>query len=175
MNEIVKKNGISFGLISGLISVVITTLIYVINLEYFTKWWIGVVTILISIILSIMLMITTKKQLKEDFPFKSAFTTYFIYTLIGTSIGVIFNIILFNLIDPAAKDTLRELTTKFTIEMMEKFGAPREAINEALKGIKTQDQFGISSQIKGLFFTIAFSCIWGLILSAIFKSEKRQF
>jgi hypothetical protein len=172
MNEIVKKNGITFGLISGLISVLITASIYAINLEFFTKWWLGIITIAISLTLSIMLMVKTKKEVKEEFTFKNAFTTYFIYTVIGILISVIFNIVLFNFIDTDAKETIKELTIRFSMEIMERFNTPKEIMVESLKNMETQDQFGIASQIKGLFFSIAISSVFGLILAAIFKSKN---
>jgi hypothetical protein len=172
MNEIVKKNGITFGLISGLISVLITTLVYTINLELFTKWWLGIITIAISLTLSIMLMVKTKKEVKDQFTFKNAFTTYFIYTVIGILISVLFNIVLFNFIDTEAKETIKELTIRFSMEIMEKFNTPKEIMKESLKQMEAEDQFGIASQIKGLFFSIAFSAVFGLILAAIFKSKN---
>lgn len=175
MNEIIKKNAINFGLISGLISVLITAIIYAIDLKYFTEWWVGILSIVISLFLSIYLMIKTRKDLNSDFPFKTAFTTYFFYTVIGLTIMTLFNIILFNFIDPEAKETIREHLIKFTVDFMEKFNTPREAIKEAVKGLKEKDQYSIGSQIQGLFTSIIFSSIFGLILAAFFKSEKRQF
>ncbi|GEC77874.1 DUF4199 domain-containing protein [Flavobacterium aquatile] len=174
MNAIVKKNGVTFGIISGLISILLTTFIYVINLEFFTKWWLGLLTIAISLTLSIILMVKTKKEVKDEFTFKNAFTTYFIYTLIGIFISVLFNVLLFNFIDPAAKETIKDLTLKFTVELMESFGTPREAINETIEKLQNQDQFGVLEQFKGMFFTIAISCVFGLILAAIFKTKRRE-
>lgn len=175
MNPIIKKNAVNFGIISGLVSVAITTIIYVVDLAYFTKWWIGVISIVISLFLSIYLLIKTRKELNGDFPFKTAFTTYFIYTVIGFSIATLFNIILFNFIDPEAKEIIKEHLIKFTVDIMEKFNSPRQAIKEAVKQMKEQDQYSIGSQIQGLFTGIVISSLFGLILAAFFKSEKRQF
>jgi Flp pilus assembly pilin Flp len=41
MNEIIKKNGIKFGVIAGAIAVLITAGIYIIDLKLFTAWWLG--------------------------------------------------------------------------------------------------------------------------------------
>ena len=83
----------------------------------------------------------TKKELKGIFPFKEAFTTYFISAVIGILISMVFNIILFNFIDPAAKDTIKELTIKYAVEMMQKFNAPAASINQAIKDMQANDQF----------------------------------
>ena len=78
---------------------------------------------------------------------------------------------MFNFIDPAAKDTIKELTIKYTAEMLQKFGTPTSEINKAISGIEKNDQFGIVEQLKGSIFGILFSSIFGLILAAIFKSK----
>ena len=171
MNEIIKKNGISFGIITGVVSALITTAIYSIDLNLFTKWWLGIIIFIIYITIGIILLSKTKKELKGIFTFKQAFTTYFISAIIGIAISVTFNIILFNFIDPAAKDTIKELTIKYTAEMLQKFGTPTSEINKAISGIEKNDQFGIVEQLKGSIFGILFSSIFGLILAAIFKSK----
>jgi hypothetical protein len=49
------------------------------------------------------------------FSFKT-FTTYFISALIGLVLSVCFNMLLFNVIDPGAKDTMK-LTIKYMVAM----------------------------------------------------------
>lgn len=172
MNEIIKKNGIQFGIITGVISILITTLVYIINLELFTSTWVGLLSIAIFIGIGVYLLSKTKKDLGGVFSFKDAFTTYFVSAVIGILISVAFNIVLFNLIDPGAKETIKELTIKYMAETMQKFGAPSSAIKEAIKGLETQDQFSIGNLLKGSVFNILFSAIFGLILAAIFKSKS---
>lgn len=171
MNEISKKNGLMFGTVIGLISVLTTALIYSIDLKLFTSWWIGVLNILIYISISIYLLVKTRKDLNGEFPFKSAFTTYFIATVIGILISTTFNIVLFNFIDPGAKDTIKELTIKFAVEMMQKFNTPTEAVNQAIKDMQANDQFAIAQLLKGAVYSILFSSVFGLLLAAIFKSK----
>ena len=172
MNEIVKKNGITYGIITGVVSVLITTLIYTIDLKLFTSWWVGVLSIIAYIVIGSILLSKTKKELKGVFPFKEAFTTYFISAVIGIIISVAFNIVLFNFIDPSAKETIKELTIQYAVEMLEKFGTPSSAINEAVKEMEKSDQFSTFELLKGSIFSIAFSAVFGLILAAIFKSKN---
>ncbi|MEZ0131134.1 DUF4199 domain-containing protein, partial [Flavobacterium sp. LBUM151] len=66
---------------------------------------------------------TFKKNLRTLAPqFKDAFTTYFIAAVTGILISTLFNILLFNVIDPGAKDTLSEIMIKYTVGMLQKFG-----------------------------------------------------
>ncbi|MNR98393.1 hypothetical protein D3C72_295960 [compost metagenome] len=171
INEIIKRNGITFGIITGISSVLLTTIIYSIDLELFTAWWNSVINFAIYIVIAIILLTKTKRELNGIFPFKDAFTTYFISAVIGILISVSFNIILFNFIDPAAKDTIKEITIKYMISTLEKFGTPASAINEAIAKLKENDQFSIMEQLKGSIFSILFSAIFGLLMAAFFKSK----
>jgi uncharacterized membrane protein len=171
INEVIKKNGITFGITIGIVSALITATIYSINLNLFLSWWVGSISILIYLILGIVLLSKTKKELNGVFPFKDAFTTYFIAVVIGILISTFFNIILFNFIDPSAKDTLNELMTKYTVSMMQKFGTPASAINEAIAKLKESSPYSIPELLKGSIFSIVFSSIFGLIMAAFFKSK----
>lgn len=172
MNEIIKKNGVTFGIILGLFSVLFTTAIYVIDLKLFTSWWIGLFSIAVAIVIGIALELKTKKQLNGVFPFKDAFTVYFIAALVGTVVSTVYNYILFNIIDPGAKETLKEITMKYTSEMMEKFGAQAEQINEAMKKVAETDNYSIGNMLFGLAIALVLQAIFGLILAAIFKSKS---
>jgi hypothetical protein len=174
MNEIIKKNGISYGIITGVVSALITTLIYSIDLKLFTSMWVGFASIAIYITIGVVLLSKTKKELKGVFPFKDAFTTYFISAVVGILISVVFNIILFNFIDPSAKESIKELSIKYAVEMMEKFNTPSSAINEAVKKLQENDQFSIIELLKGSVFSIVFSALFGLLLALIFKSKPSQ-
>ncbi|PDS24156.1 DUF4199 domain-containing protein [Flavobacterium branchiophilum] len=171
MDERIKKNGITFGILSGLFSVLMTTIIYVVNTNWFTSWWAGVFGFTVSIIIGIVLLSKTQKEFKGDYSFKSAFTTFFICSLVSIFIAVIFNIILFNFIDPELKITLKQNIMKMTVETMQKFGARSSDINEAIKKMKESDQFSVIEQLKGTFFSIIIYSIIGLILAAFFKNK----
>jgi hypothetical protein len=56
MNEIIKKNGITFGIILGLFSIIFTTSIYVIDLQLFTSWWFGLVGFIFTIVIGFILV-----------------------------------------------------------------------------------------------------------------------
>jgi hypothetical protein len=174
MNEIIKKNGVSFGVFSGITSVLITSIIYAIDINLFTSLLLGISLIIFYLVLGIYFVNKTKKDLKGIINFKEAFTVYFISAVIGILISTSFNIILFNYIDPSAKGTIQELTIKSTVNMMRKFDAPASEVNKAILRIKESDQFSIAGALKGSVFSILFSAFLGLILAAIFKSKPSE-
>lgn len=175
MNEIIKKNGINFGIITGIVSVLITSSIYIIDLSLMTKWWLAIIILVVYIVIGSVMLSKTKKDLGGFLSFKEGFTTYFISALIGIAISVIFNILLFNVIDPEAAIALKEMTLESTAEMMKKFGAPSSEIKKTIEKLKDYEQFSAIEQLKGSIWSIVGSAIFGLILAAIFKKDKPVF
>ncbi|MBZ4037693.1 DUF4199 domain-containing protein [Flavobacterium sp. 17A] len=174
INEVIKKNGITYGVMIGIASALVTATIYAVDLNLFTAWWMGILGIAISLTISIILLSKTKKELNGVFTFKDAFTTYFIASVIGILISTTFNIVLFNVIDPGAKDTLNEIMIKYTVGMMQKFGTPASAINEAVAKMKESSPYSTFELLKGSVFAIVISAIFGLIFAAFFKSKSTQ-
>lgn len=172
MNEIIKKNGITFGIILGLFSVLFTTAVYAIDIKLFTSWWIGLFSIAVSITIGVVLVSKTKRQLNGVYPFKDVFTTYFIAALIGSFISTFYNYLLFNIIDPSAKETIKEITLKYTADMMEKMGAQSAQVNETMQKLAETDNYSLGNMLFGLAVVLVFQAIFGLILAAIFKSKS---
>jgi hypothetical protein len=174
INEIIKRNGLSYGVVTGVILSLITAGIYAIDISLFIAWWTNLLTFSVYIIIPLILLSKTKKELNGVFVFKDAFTTYFICALIGILISVAFKIILFNFIDPSIKDSLLDLTVKYLISTSEKFGVPLATLNEMIGKLKETDPFSVVEQLKGSIFTLFFCGILGLIMAVFFKSKPSQ-
>ncbi|WP_339889933.1 DUF4199 domain-containing protein [uncultured Flavobacterium sp.] len=174
MNEIIKKNGITFGIIGGLISIAITLYAYLIDLTIFGSLWLLLFIVILYIVINIILLSKTKKELNNSFSFKEAFTTFFISMVISVVMSVLFNIILFNLIDLELAEKVKQVAMESTSSLMKKFGAPTSEIIKAVKEIEESDNYSIGKQIQGLFMNIVVSSIFGLIFAAIFKSKPKE-
>ncbi|KAF2513714.1 DUF4199 domain-containing protein [Flavobacterium zhairuonense] len=174
INEVIKKNGITYGIVLGVILALITASLYSIDLKLFVSGWIGALSFVIYLVIGILLLTKTKKEINGLFSFKDAFTTYFITTLIALLISTFFSILLFNVIDPGAKETIGEYLIKYMAETLQKFGTPASAINEALDKMRETSPFSTLEQLKGLAFSLALYSILGLILAAFFKSKTTQ-
>ncbi|WP_339837964.1 DUF4199 domain-containing protein [uncultured Flavobacterium sp.] len=174
MNEIIKKNGITFGIIGGLLSIATTLYAYLIDLTIFGSLWLLLFIVVIYIVLNIILLTKTKKELNNSFSFKEAFTTFFISMVIGVVMSVVFNIILFNLIDLELAEKVKQVAMESTSNLMKKFGAPTSEIIKAVKEIEKSDNYSVGKQIQGLFMNIVISSIFGLIFAAIFKSKPKD-
>ncbi|CAC9974142.1 DUF4199 domain-containing protein [Flavobacterium sp. WLB] len=173
INEVIKKNGVTYGIALGVILALITASIYAIDLKLFVSGWIGGLSFVIYLVVGILLLTKTKKEI-GFFSFKDAFTTFFIATITALAISTLFSVILFNVIDPEAKETVNQLLIKYMAETLQKFGTPASAINEALAKMKENSPFSTTEQLKALVFSIVGYSILGLILAAFFKSKSTQ-
>jgi hypothetical protein len=172
INEIIKRNGVTYGVVTGVVLSFITAMIYAIDIALFIAWWTNLITFSVYIIIPILLLSKTKKELNGVLVFKDAFTTYFICALVGILIAVAFKIILFNFIDPSLKDSLLDLTVRYLISTSEKFGVPSTTLNEMIDKLKQTDPFSVVEQLKGSVFTLFFCGVLGLIMAALFKSKS---
>lgn len=172
MDEVIKKNGVTGGILLGIISVLITTLVYVFDIELFASFKLMGILIVINIVFYCVLLAKTKKQLNGEFTFKQAFTTFFIAAALSMAISTVFNFLLFNVIDPAAKETLKDITIRATRDMMERFGAPESEMEKTLSDLEETDNYSIANLVKGFFIGLVFSSIFGLLFALIFKSRK---
>ncbi|MCG9972656.1 DUF4199 domain-containing protein [Christiangramia crocea] len=172
MEKPAKKISTSYGVYLGLSLILIVVLAYAFDLSLFTKWWFGVSLLAFVVIMASMATSKAKKVSTSLFKFKDAFGAYFLTVFLGTLISLFFGIILFNVIDPEAAETLTELTIETTRDMMEGFGAPEAQINEALQKMQEENQYSLINQLKGYGFQLILYALIGLIVALIFKEKE---
>lgn len=172
--EALRKNSVNYGLILGLILVVLSTISYAVDLTLFTKPWFGISFMVIIIIFGALAAVKGKKIAGGFLSFKDAFVAYFIAVIIGLVISTLFSIVLFNLIDPEAKAVISENVIKYTVDMMQNFGAKAADINKVIADMKKTDSFGPGGQLQGLLFNVIIYSIIGLITALVIKKDRPQ-
>jgi hypothetical protein len=63
INEVIKKNGVTYGIILGVILALITATIYAVDLKLFVSGWIGGLSFVIYLVVGILLLTKQKKRL----------------------------------------------------------------------------------------------------------------
>ena len=169
-----RKNALNYGFFLGLTMIILTTVIYAVDLNLFTSSWIGIINLLIITGFGAYSAIKHKKSNAGFITFKEAFTCFFITVIMGVFLSTIYMIVLFNYIDPEAKAIIAENVTKYTVELMEKFGAKAGDINKIAEEMQKADSYGPFGQLKGLLFNIIIYSIIGLITALIVKRERPQ-
>ncbi len=168
----IKKSAVNYGLILGAVLALMTTLMYVLNTELFTKWWIGILSFLVVIVIAIVSVAKAKGILSGVISFKEAFTVSFITVAIGSLISTFVGILIFNILDPDLAAFLQEKTLEMTAEFLQKMGTPQVEIDKQMAKMADQDNFAILSQLKNYVFGLAFMSVIGLLVALIFKTKN---
>jgi len=167
-----KKSAVTYGFILGAVLALMTTLMYVLNTDLFTKWWIGILSFLVVIVIAIVSVAKAKGILNGVISFKEAFTVYFITVAIGSLISTLVGILIFNILDPDLAAFLQEKTLEMTAEFLQKMGTPQVEIDKQMAKMADQDNFAILSQLKNYVFGLAFMSVIGLLVALIFKTKN---
>jgi hypothetical protein len=139
----------------------------------FKYWWLGILyQWILPIGLAIYAVAKAKQSLDGFISFKGALGTSVIGLILGTAVVVLFNTLMYNVVDPDFKDMMEEKTIEFTVQFMERMGADKSQISEGVSQLKERDQFGFKAQIMGLTFISIYYLVIGLIVAAAMKKDE---
>lgn len=171
MEKSLRSSAVQYGLYIGLILSAVTIVAYAVDLELLTKWWLGIVLFLVIIVIGIVSTAKARSLLNGFISFKQAFTAWFTTIVVGILISTVVNILLFNVIDPEAAEIIKQNTIEATVSMMENFGTPQEAIDQAVIEIENTNQFAVGNLLKSLAWQFLFYAVIGLIVALIMKKK----
>lgn len=165
------------GLIASVIGIIYTLIAYFIGPEAFTSY---IFMFLIAIGILVYFILSLKKvrsSLGANFTFGNAFFNFMVMVVIYTVISQIFNYLLIYVIDPEFGVAMTDAIIEKTVGMMEGFGAPEQAIAEAITEMEVafEDQTTISGMLLGILKYLGFMAVVGLIVAAIMKNKKEVF
>ena len=174
MEPTTKSTAINNGLYLGAILSLVSVIIYAVNLDLFTEWWLGIILFVVVVVYGVISAVKSRTILNGFISFKQAFTSYFITVAIGTLIATIVGIAIFTYIDPEAATYLNEQILLVTKQTMERFGMPQEAMEAALEEAATKDNFSLGMQSQAFVFRLAFYAVVGLIVALIVKKTNNK-
>jgi hypothetical protein len=165
------------GLIASAIGILYTLVAYFIGIEAFTNFLFPIL-IVIGILVYIILSVKKIKSFQGgNLTFASAFVNFMVMVGIYTIITQLFNYLLINIIDPEFGVAMADAIIEKTVNMMEGFGTPEQAIVKAIEDMEVafEDQATISGMLLGVLKYLGFMAVIGLIVAAIMKSKKEVF
>jgi len=166
---------IKYSIILALISIIITTLIYIIDETMMVKWWFGLISLAISFALLIYFGMAIRNEAGGYMKFKTAFTLIFLIVFFSTIISSAYNLVLHTVIDPDLGTRLTEALIEQQTQILERFGVPEDQMDQALNQIREQDNFSLSSILKSSgIASIVGALIMGLIVGAIIKKKEPE-
>lgn len=172
MEKSSKKLATSYGLYLGIALILITVLIYAFDISLMTEWYLMVVNFILILVLATMAVKKAKSMSDSLFTFKDAFSAYFLTIFLGLLIATVFSLLLFNVVDPEAAETLKELTMEKQAEMFENFGMPEAQINEAMAKMQEENTFSIKNVAISFASQLVFFSIVGLIVALVFREKE---
>jgi len=182
MNILLKRNGIVFGVILGILLALPTIIAYSVDINYLVNDLMFPIIILMVIIVGIICISFAKKKLQGIIGFKEAFSTYLIMLVVSVLIFNSFNFLLFNVIDKPFQEVVKEKTIEnINVKFQEVKDNPdiseedlntyQERTTNTIQQIKEENLYSITALFKGFATYIALFSIFGLLLSMILKSK----
>lgn len=170
------KAGLNSGVILGVLSVVITFVVYFINPVTLVSGMFGIIVLIVFFAVLIYLGIQYRKSLGGFMEFGPAFNFSFIALVVAGLISQVGSALLYNVVDPALPGVLTEQTLENTVAMMEKFGAADALSSDQLDKMRadTAANFTFMGQVKTFGIALIVYAIIALILGAILKKRDKS-
>jgi|GEM_PF-1709635 hypothetical protein len=179
MNEIIKKNGINFGIILGVIGIVSQMTVYALggiskenailnSIIQFIFW-------AAYLIVRIIQCNNVKKEFNGYISLKELFTTLTVTITIGILISQLFTFVFNNFIDAEYGTAMNDFMNEQQIMAQNAMKSFTKVSSEDLKEIANTNNFSILNILQGTLVAFLISSIMNLILAAIFKKDKPVF
>lgn len=170
------KAGLNSGLILGILSVVITFIVYFINPATLVSGWYGFVMLVVFFGALIYFGIQYRKSRGGYMDFGPAFSFSFIALLVAGLISQLGSALLYNVIDPALPGILVEESMDNAIAMMERFGAADSLSSDQIDEMRdnASSNFTILGQSKTFGISLFIYAFISLILGAIIKKRDKS-
>lgn len=179
MNEIIKKNGINFGIIIGIVGILSQLTVYLLGgitkENAITGSIIQVVFWLAYLVIRIIQCSNTKKEMNGLITFKEVFTTLTITVTIGILISQTFTFLLNNYIDVEYGEAMNTFMNEQQIVAQNAMKSFTKVSSEELQLIAKTNNFSIIKILQGTAMAFLISSLMNLILAAIFKSKTNIF
>ena len=154
-----KEEILKSGIILAGVSIILTTLTYMINVELMVEWWFGILSLIISVGLLIYLGITYRNSIGGILSYGNALKYSILVMLVSYVIVICFDILLYTVIDPDLLEVISDLTIeKIDVEEMGRLDVPQEQIDASITFMEEQIKNSITAS------GILKSSLWILVL-----------
>jgi len=169
-----NQHSVKWGAILGLISIIITLIVYLIDITLLAKSAVGIIIFVIYLAALIYAGRDYRSKLGGYMSFGKAFTHAFVVLVIAGFIGMVFNYLLFNFIDPDIVPILVEAQMENAMKAMEAFGGAgnTEMMDGMADGIK--ESYTLKGQAMGFLWSLIVYAIGALIVGAINKKKNKE-
>ena len=172
MSEEIKQYILKNGLVLGVIYVGLDIIKYICGADFFVNNYVSFASLLLAAIFPIYYLLKYKKSKNGFIDFRSAFSICTGILIASGFILLVFNILLFNIIDPGFSSELLDVTINTAVVQLESIGMSDEQISTAIEIMEAEANFSPMNMLKGFGFTIVGYTLFGLIVAAITKKNN---
>ena len=165
------------GLIMGFVSIVLTLIIYMVDISVMVEWTFSLFTFLLFATLTVLFGRAYRTQVGGYLSYGNAFQYAFVVITISGFLGLCFNILLFNFIDPELPQTLTRLMMESQEKMLVGFGASEDIIDDTLETLERDmpNQYTVVGQLKSSWAIILGAAVLGAITALFIKKKQPEF
>jgi len=169
INQIVWQHG---GM-AALISIILSLVAYIMGVEMLVGWQLGAAQSLLIIITMVVVSRAIRSDEDGFINFGRLLGHIMISVVCLLLASIIFNLVLFNIIDPDLINIVTEINMERVEDMMVSFGIDGDILKETLIEAEKEVRNGykVGGAIKGLVYG---SAVWGLIALIIAAIYKRS-
>lgn len=169
-----KNISVKFGVIGGLFLIAFTLIQYLTGT--LASMWMGFIPFVITIVIIVLSAKQTKKAQNGIITLKEVFLTAFITGAIISLLSIVFQFLLFNVIDPDLPQEMEAQLINNTVEMLEKFETPDSVIDETVGKIQgtIEETYTIGGLLINFIKGLLFQAFLALIIALIVKTPAHQ-
>lgn len=176
MDKTLRDFLLKWGLIIGLVQCAVSLVSYLLGIGWMVSFTFAFLNILVLAGGPIYAGIVWKKEQGGYLGFKNAFAVIFIVFAASGFVLLGYNVLMFTVIAPEVPGQVKEAVAEKTFNMMERFGAPEDSIEEAMEEIeKSEMEYTPANLVKGYFTSWIWGAIIALIGAAIIKKNRPVF
>lgn len=167
---------IKWGLFLGGVNVLYILLLYIIDVSLLVSFWNSLIALALTVVFMILAMREQRTQNANTLAYGNAVVVGIVVGVLSGVVGVSFNGLLYNVIDPTLAETMKELTIEKTAGIMEGFGASEADIEKALENMDSRSfEQDFRSMATALMVSAVFSAFVALIVGAFMKRTPDVF
>jgi hypothetical protein len=168
------SHGVKWGLITASIGIILTIIWYVVDYALLGDWKIGLLSIAIYIGLLIYTGITYRNEVGGFLSYGKAFQYTMIVVIVSGIVTTIFNLLLYQVINPELGAMVTDAAVQNQEEMMRSMGAPESSIEQGVADARTrmENQFTVGGQLLGTAFILGGGAILALLTSLVVRKNQ---
>lgn len=166
------KYTVRYGILLGIVSIFTLLVCYLIDYKLLV-YQADIALFFVTFLMLIHAGLQLRKKRHGELSFFDAFIHSFFVMLISGLVYSFFKFVLFDMIDPALGENLKEATLQQTIQVLDHFNASEDFIDSVIEDLKVEETFG-TSQIYHDYFTRSVYLGGGLALIVALIVKKKN-